>query len=198
MTTRKQLFKLIFYIGFVIGLYPIANAQQKSNFSLLLGANINNPHQLLENSNNPNDVNTINNTQKAYGNMWAGLSYRNTIQLSLSNELNISSFNITNADLFITGRVYLAKEKHKIKPYVEGGSLINNYGDVSILKESLFGYVIGLGVIYKINKIISLELSTNYISKDYKYNILARPTDLPVEVDIDRIIVKTGLIFKVL
>ena len=198
MTTRKQLFKLIFYTGFVIGLYPIANAQQKSNFSLLLGANINNPHQLLENSNNPNDVNTINNTQKAYGNMWAGLSYRNTIQLSLSNELNISSFNITNADLFINGRVYLAKEKHKIKPYVEGGSLINNYGDVSILNESLFGYIIGLGVIYKINKIISLELSTNYISKDYKYNILARPTDLPVEVDIDRIIVKTGLIFKVL
>jgi len=198
MTTRKQLFKLIFYTGFVIGLYPIANAQQKSNFSLLLGANINNPHQLLENSNNPNDVNTINNTQKAYGNMWAGLSYRNTIQLSLSNELNISSFNITNADLFITSRVYLAKEKHKIKPYVEGGSLINNYGDVSILKESLFGYVIGLGVIYKINKIISLELSTNYINKDYKYNIIARPTDLPVEVSVDRIIVKTGLIFKVL
>jgi hypothetical protein len=92
----------------------------------------------------------------------------------------------------------LAKEKHKIKPYLEGGSLINNYGDVSILKESLFGYILGTGIIYKINKIISLELSTNYINKEYKYNILARPTDLPVEVDIDRIIVKTGLIFKVL
>lgn len=198
MTTRKQLFKLVFYIGFVIGLFPIANAQQKSNFSLCFGANINNPHQLLENSNNPNDVNTINNNQKAYGNMWAGLSYRNTIQLSLSNELNIASFNITNADLFVIGRIYLAKDKHKIKPYLEVGSLINNYGDVSILKESLFGYVIGIGVIYKINKKISLELSTNYFNKDYKYNILARPTDLPVEVSIDRIIVKTGLIFKVL
>jgi len=198
MATRKQLFKLVFYIGFVIGLFPTANAQQKSNFSLCFGANINNPHQLLENSNNPNDVNTINNNQKAVGNMWVGLCYKNLFQIGINNELNGTSFTNTNADLYITSRVYLLNENFKIKPYLETGILINSYGNISILREGLLGYLVGTGFTVKLNKTVKLDLGLGYTYKEFKYQILARPTDLPTEITIDRFMIRTGLIFKIL
>lgn len=200
MTTRKQLYKLIFYMVFIIGLNVVANAQQKSNFSLLLGANINNPHQLLENSNNPNDVIGLYNTQKPFGNMWVGITYKNKIQIGLENEIPVSNgkLRINNNDTYLTSRYYFLKKK--IQPYVNGAILINSYGDNTVTIKNLSGYQYGFGLIIKINKIVYFDLTLNNTTKKIDYIDRLNPT-LPVNMinlSIDRFMIRTGLIFKVL
>jgi hypothetical protein len=198
MIIKNKPFKLISFFCLLIGFNTLTQGQQKSNFSLLLGANINNPHQLIENSNNPNDVIGVYNTQKPVGSIWIGIAYKNSFQISLNNELNNTFFNDANSDISLLLRGYILKSNKKIKPYLETGILIKNYGNVSLIKESLFGYLIGTGLTIKLNRLVNLDLGFNYVYKEYKYNIIARPTDLPVEVNIDRFMIKTGLIFRVL
>ncbi len=190
MKTNKLVYILlpILYVNITL------KAQQKSNFSFLIGANINNPHQLLENTNNTNDVNE----QKAMGSVFVAIAYKNKIQLMLGNEIAESPINNNlNNDVYLSLRAYFLKEDQKLRPYAEVGYLINSYGDNSIKKESLLGFILATGMVYKLNKFVSFDLGISYNYKTYKYEVRARPSELPIEIIADRFMAKTGVIFKV-
>jgi hypothetical protein len=200
MITKNKLFKLFSFLSLLIGFNTLTQGQQKSNFSLLLGANINNPHQLIENSNNPNDVIGVYNTQKPFGNLWIGISFKNKIQIGLENEIPVSNgkLRINNNDTYLSCRYYFLK--NKIQPYVNGAILINSYGDNTVTIKNLSGYQYGLGLIIKINKIVYFDLALNNTNKKIDYIDRLNPT-LPeniINLSIDRFMIRTGLIFKVL
>jgi hypothetical protein len=58
---------------------------------------------------------------------------------------------------------------------------------------------LGTGIIYKLNKYVLFDLGINYLYKEIKYkDRLVSPDFPPVELTIDRFMVKTGLIFKII
>ncbi|MCX6185611.1 MAG: hypothetical protein NTU43_01265 [Bacteroidetes bacterium] len=101
MKRKNIILQLGFTFIIILSIHKIACAQQKSNFSFLLGANINNPHQLIENTNNPNDIKEA----KAFGSIYLGIIYKNKIQFMLCNEIIESSVKFRNCnDVFLGSR----------------------------------------------------------------------------------------------
>ncbi len=172
------------------------NAQQKSNFSFHIGTNINNPHQLIENTNSTYDVNE----QKAMGSLFGAIGYKSKFLLILNNEISQTNVKFgSNNDLFLNGRIYLLKKLINLKPFIETGFLINTYGDNNLRIENLFGFIVSNGIIFKLNKYVYLDFSINYVYKEYKFENLNFPQkNLDIETKIDRFNLKTGLIFNLL
>ncbi len=191
---KNIILKYLFTLLLILIMNSKISAQQQSNFSFLVGANINNPHQLIENSNNPNDVYA----EKAFGNLYAAVSYKNRIQLMLSNEIIETNVRYRNSnDVFIGTRIYFLKDTVKLKPYIEAGTIVNSYTDKSIELKSFFGVFYGAGLTYKINKYVFFDLGINYQIKEIVYKDNTWPASFsPFQMNTERYLIKTGLIFK--
>lgn len=191
---KNILTKLIITLLFISSINNSISAQHKSNFSFLVGANINNPHLLFENSNNPSDVYA----EKAFGNLYLSVLYKNRAQLMIINEITESNTRYTyNNDVFLGTRFYLLKDTVKLKPYVEAGTILNSYGDKTIELKSVFGVFYGAGLTYKLNKYVYFELGLNYQIKEIVYNDnIWPPAYSPFQINSERYMIKTGLIFK--
>lgn len=171
------------------------NAQNNNKWSLLVGGNVCNPNQLIEGSETEGDFNML----KPYGNMFAALCYKNKFALGFGKELNEHTFlSAYPKDFYIFSRCTLLKDSLKLRPYIEIGYTLNTYGSDRYYYKSQNSYNYGIGLVYKLNSIISLDLHIGMQHRELKLENKADWNNDKTDLTIDRFMIKTGLIFKVL
>jgi hypothetical protein len=176
----------------ILFIVKTVKAQEDKKFNLYIGANICNPHQLIEGSSNFTDINSL----KAFGNITLGVSYKNKIQINVSNELNeFNGYNYLINDFNLNLRYFILKEK-LITPYIELGTLLGSVGSSTsnVINQKSICYELGL--IGKINNIVSYNFSVNYQLREINITVGSLSTGNKEEINIDRFMVRTGLIFK--
>lgn len=186
---------VILIVLIIITNIKTAIAQNNKKLSFLIGANISNPHQLFEGANASTDVKSL----KAWGNIYGALVYKNKFQLSLGNELNeFTSTSNFNNDLYLNLRYILLKESLKCKPYLETGLILNTYGESPYVVSSQKSFQFNLGFIYKINSTINLDFGISQQFRKMELYDSVLWNDDEITLTIDRFMIRTGLIFKVL
>jgi hypothetical protein len=177
-----------------------AHTPQKRKLNLLIGANINNPHQLIEGTKSQTDYSSFRDgNQNSYGNIFLGILYKNKWQLSLSQELNEKNIiGNSNIDYILNARYYFLNDSFYFNPYAEIGTIIatNAGGEIKNQKSIQFS----AGFIYKINPIISFDFGLSLLTREYNISgtQFARPPfTFNNDVTYNRFMMKTGLIFKI-
>lgn len=191
---KSPFLKTLLLVYICLTSFNISKAQNNSSFNILIGANISNPNQLFEGNSSPSD---FNNDLKSWGNLHISVMYKNRFQLGFGQELNeYSLVSKYPKDFYIFGRFYFLKDTAKVKPYIEANYILNTYGgSIYKIKDQLsFGY--GVGIIYKLNKIVSLDigLGMQYRDIELEKDISANSS---TKIEINRLMFKTGLLFKV-
>lgn len=170
-------------------------AQNNSKFGLIVGANVCNPNQLIEGSETIDDFKQV----KPYGNMFVAISYKNRYVIGFGKELNEYTFySRYPKDFYGFVRLVLLKDTARFKPYIEFGYILNTYGNDRFNYKSQNSYMYGIGVIYKLNKIISLDLGLGMQHREMDLESRLSWDKDQTKITLDRFMFKTGLIFKVL
>lgn len=181
---------LVFFMvlnGFII-------AQQNKRFCFAIAANISNPHQLFEGQNNITTFNTI----KPWGNIYGAIIYRNKYQLSLGNELNETSTGYYTNDLFLNARFYFLRDTIKIKPYFETGLVLNTFGFNEFTVINKYSYQFSIGFICNLSKGVLFDFGISQQFREVELTSKASWNKDIQNIVIERFMVKTGLIFKIL
>lgn len=170
----------------------LLSAQDDKKINLVIGGNLNNPHKLMEEANSHTDIYGKN----AFGNMYLGLLFKKKIQINLSSELNeFNGLNYINNDYLLNVRYYILKPYILFKPYMEIGTIISSlgYGTSNINSQQSLNTEIGF--IYKINPIVNLSFSCNYLFRQFE---IVRDNSTYYEtVELDRTMIKTGIQFNI-
>lgn len=171
------------------------HAQNNSKFNFVIGANICNPHQLFEGQNNITTFGSI----KPWGNIYGGLVFKKKYQLIIGNELNdySSGTNYFN-DLFVNLRYVFLRDTSKIRPYFETGFIINTFGFSTFTVNNQQSYHLNAGVLFNLNKIIIFDFGISQQYREIEYNSNVSWSNDKKSLLVDRFMVRTGLIFKVL
>lgn len=171
------------------------NAQNISKFNLLIGANISNPNQLIEGSESIDDYKMI----KPFGNMFACLSYKNKYMIGVGKELNEYTFySKYPKDFYVFIRVVFLKDTLKLRPYCELSYILNTYGNNGDYYKNQNSYSYGIGFIYKINRIIDLDLNAGMLHREIELESKSVWVGEKKSINADRFMIRTGLIFKIL
>jgi hypothetical protein len=193
MGNSSKLVVLIFLI--IILNIRIVIAQKNNKLSFVIGANINNPTQIFEGSNSPTDIKSL----KAWGNIYGALVYKNKYQLSIGNELNeFTSTSNFNNDLYLNIRYSFLKDSLKFHPYFETGLILNTYGESPYVVKSQQSYHFNLGFTYKISNYVKFDFGISQQFRKMELYDAALWNDDEISLTIDRFMIRTGLIFRVL
>ncbi len=193
--TNSMKFKTTLLLLVCILFYKKTNAQKNSNISFVIGANISNPHQLFEGEEAINHISD----RKAWGNIYGALLYKNRYQLSIGNELNEYTYSSNyNNDLFLNLRYYFLKDTIVIKPYLEAGLVLKTFGESPYIVSSQQSYHVNLGFIFKISTNVAFDFGIGQQFRQMELYDTATWSNDRITLTVDRFMVKTGLIFKVL
>jgi hypothetical protein len=170
-------------------------AQNNPRLHFLIGANISNPHQLFEGAINVYGSRSL----KPFGNVYGALIYKNKYQLSLGNELNeYSDLSNFNTDLFLNFRYYFLKDSAIFKPYIETGLVLKTYGESPYIVKNQQSYHFNLGFVYKLSPLVNFDFGISQQFRKMELYDVATWSDDEITLTIDRFMIRTGLIFKVL
>ena len=186
---------ILIFLSVFITKYNYLFSQENKKILFLIGANISNPHQLFE------GATTTLNTRglKPYGNIFGALLFKNKYQLSIGNELNeYSDLSKYNNDLYLNIRYYFLKDGANFKPYFETGLVLKTFGESPYIVSSQQSYHFNIGFIYKISNHINFDFGLSQQFRQIELYDVASWSDDTISLTIDRFMVRTGLIFKVL